>query len=100
MTAFLSNSSEKIFTNLIKELADEKIFPTALYYDIEKEVATIEISATEEDAFNQIFGLAPAEIFHKVERICFINGADQKEENQISTSFFVGSEIEVIIIKE
>lgn len=99
MMPFLSNTSERIFTNLIKELADEKIFPVALYYDIEKEVAIIEISATEEDMFNQIFKLTPAEIFHKVERVCFTNGADQKEENQISVSFFLGSEIEVIVKK-
>lgn len=99
MTAFLSNTNERIFTNLIKELADEKIFPSALYYKIEEEVAVIEISATEEDVFNQIFKLTPAEIFHKVERVCFTNGADQKEENQISVSFFLGSEIEVIVKK-
>lgn len=99
MTPFLSNTSERIFTNLIKELADEKIFPTALYYDIEKEVAIIEISASKKDIFNQIFKLTPAEIFHKVERVCFINGANEKEENKISVSFFIGSEIEVIVNK-
>ena len=99
MTAFLSNSSEKIFTNLIKELANEKIFPIALYYDIEEEVAIIEVSATKEDIFNQIFKLTPAEIFRKVEQVCFTNGADQKEENQISIKFFIGSEIKVIIKK-
>ena len=99
MNPFLSNAGEKTFTNLIKELADEKIFPVALYYDVEKEVAIIEISATEEDMFNQIFKLTPAGIFHKVERVCFTNGAEQKEENQISVSFFIGSEIEVIVKK-
>lgn len=99
MSPFLSNTSERIFTNLIKELADEKIFPTALYYDIEEEIAVIEISAAEEDMFNQIFKLTPNEIFHKAERVCFTNGADQKEENQISVSFFIGSEIEVIVKK-
>ena len=99
MTPFLSNTSERIFTNLIKELADEKIFPIALYYDIEQEIAVIEISAAEEDMFNQIFKLTPTEIFRKVERVCFTNGADQKEENQISVSFFIGSEIEVIVKK-
>lgn len=99
MTVFLSNTNERIFTNLIKELADEKIFPSALYYKIEEEVAVIEISATEEDVFNQIFRLTPAEIFRKVERICFANGANEKEENKISVSFFIGSEIEVIVNK-
>lgn len=99
MTVFLSNTNERIFTNLIKELADEKIFPSALYYKIEEEVAVIEISATEEDVFNQIFRLTPAEIFRKVEQICFANGANEKEENKISVSFFIGSEIEVIVNK-
>ena len=99
MTPFLSNTSERIFTNLIKELADEKIFPTALYYDIEEEIAIIEISASKKDIFNQIFKLTPAEIFHKVERVCFTNGADQKEEQHFTTKYFIGSEIEVIVKK-
>ena len=99
MTAFLSNTSERIFTNLIKGLADEKIFPTAFYYNIEEKIAIIEVSATKKDIFNQIFKLTPAEIFHKVEQVCFINGADQKEEDQISVKFFIGSEIKVIIKK-
>ena len=99
MTPFLSNTSERIFTNLIKELADEKIFPTALYYDIESEIAVIEISAAEEDMFNQIFKLTPAEIFRKVERVCFTNGADQKEERHFTKTYYINSEIKVIINK-
>lgn len=98
MTPFLSNTSERIFTNLIKELANEKIFPTALYYDIEEEIAVIEISAAEEDVFNQIFKLTPNEIFHKVEQVCLSNGAN-KEEKHFTTKYFVGSEIEIIVNK-
>lgn len=99
MTPFLSNTSERIFTNLIKGLADEKIFPTALYYNIEEEIAVIEISADSEDMFNQIFKLTPAEISHKVEQICFTNGAAQKEEKHFTTKYFIGSEIEIIVNK-
>lgn len=98
MTAFLSNTSERIFTNLIKELANEKIFPTALYYNIESEIAIIEISASKKDIFNQIFNLTPNEIFHKVEQVCLSNGAN-KEEELFTTKYFVGSEIEIIVNK-
>lgn len=96
---FLTDSSEKIFTTLIKSLADEKIFPSELYYNIETETAVIEISASTEDIFNQIFGLTPEDIFHKVDKVCFNHGATEKEKKHFTTAYYINSEIKVIINK-
>lgn len=96
---FLTDSSEKIFTALIKSLADEKIFPSELYYNIETETAVIEISASEEDMFNQIFGLTSEDIFHKVDRVCFKYDTTEKEKRHFTTTYYINPEIKVIINK-
>lgn len=95
---FLTDSSEKIFTALIKSLADEKIFPSGLYYNIETETAVIEISASTKDIFNQIFDLTPEDIFNKVDKVCFNHGAE-KEKRYFKTTYYINPEIKVIINK-
>lgn len=92
-------SGEQLFIDLIKEFADEKIFPMEQYYRIDDCVVVIEISADDQDLFNQHFGLTSKAIIHKVEAICFSFGADQKLESEKTIKFFIGSEIVVIINK-
>lgn len=92
-------TGEQLFIDLIKEFADEKIFPMEQYYRIDDCIVGIKISADEEDLFNQHFGLTSEEIIHKVEAICFSFGADQKLESEKTIKFFIGSEIVVIINK-
>lgn len=96
---FSMTTGERLFLNLIKEFANEKIFPTKQYYDLRKEAIVIEISASKKDIFNQHFNLTPDEIIHKVEAICFYLGTDKKQETEKTIRFFLGSENIVIINK-